>query len=146
VYDQRTAKYWGVIFCCMASRAIHLELAVNYSELAFTDALHKFVARRSKPIVIYCDLGTQLMGAKNQIDRDYELMKKQALEFCNDEKIEFKVQRLQAPWCGGTHERLIRSVKEFWHKIETKQRLTFSQLLYVMVRIEQCVNSRPLLI
>ena len=40
----KCAKYYGVIFTCMVTRAIHLELTVDYSTMEFLQTLRRFFA------------------------------------------------------------------------------------------------------
>ena len=45
----KTAKYYGVIFTCLNTRAVHLELAVDYSTMEFIQVLRRFLAVRGQP-------------------------------------------------------------------------------------------------
>ena len=55
----------------------------------------------------------------------------------------FKIER--APWWGGVFERLIRSVKRCLKKTLRNARLTYEELLTVIIEIECVLNSRPLI-
>ena len=57
---RRKEKRWGVIFTCLVTRAVHLEVADN---------LENFINRRGKPAVIRSDNATNFVStSKNYLD------------------------------------------------------------------------------
>ena len=59
-------KVWGVVFCCMASRAIHTDLVNAQSTESFLLAYQRFTALRGHPRKIWSDPGTNFVGANNE--------------------------------------------------------------------------------
>ena len=59
----KTKKHYGVIFICLNTRAVHLELAVDCSTMDFLQVLRRFFAIRGYPKCMTSDNGTQLVGA-----------------------------------------------------------------------------------
>ena len=57
-----TIKRNGYIFTCLFRRAVHIELSYSLSTDAFINSLRRFVSRRDKPIFIWSDSGTNLVG------------------------------------------------------------------------------------
>lgn len=51
----------------MVMKAIHLEVASDYSTAAFLAAFHRFIARRGTPTDMYSDHGTNFIGAQREI-------------------------------------------------------------------------------
>ena len=60
----KTTKYYGVIFTCLNTRAVHLKLAVDYSTMEFIQVLRRFFAMRGQPSFMISDNGTQFVGAE----------------------------------------------------------------------------------
>ena len=50
----------------------------------------------------------------------------------------------KAPWWGGFYERLVGSVKRCLRKVVGNARLTYEEMLTVLLEVEAVLNSRPL--
>lgn len=54
-------KRWGIIFKCLTTRCLHLDLLEKMDAEAFLMALRRFISRRGKPFEILADRGTNLV-------------------------------------------------------------------------------------
>ena len=63
----KTTKHYGVLFTCLNTRAVHLELAVDCSTLEFLQVLRRFLSIRGQPAMIMSDNGTQFVGAEREL-------------------------------------------------------------------------------
>lgn len=70
-------KVWGVLFCCMSSRAIHLEHANILSSESFLLAYQRFTSVRGHPQKIWSDPGTNFSGAKPILEEMYTYLGQQ---------------------------------------------------------------------
>jgi hypothetical protein len=66
---RKVVKRYGVMFTCMASRAIHLELAPSLDTSATINVLRRFISRRGPVKCFFSDNGTNFVGAVNEMKR-----------------------------------------------------------------------------
>ena len=108
-------KRYGVLFTCLSSRAIHLEVSASLETDSFINALRCFINRRGLVRTIRCDQGTNLVGTKNDLEKalssvDRSRVRQFLLERnCN--WIEFQVNAPSASHMGGVWERQIRTAR-----------------------------------
>ena len=57
-------KRWGVVFTCLVSRAIHIELLETMDTSSFICALRRFFSIRGPDLRLRCDRGGNFVGAK----------------------------------------------------------------------------------
>ena len=60
-------KAYGVIFNCLASRAVHIDIASDYSTDKFLMVLRRFVSLRGYPSTLYSDNSPQLVSASSEL-------------------------------------------------------------------------------
>ncbi|XP_055944482.1 uncharacterized protein LOC129975444 [Argiope bruennichi] len=60
-------KSWVLIFTCAVYRAVHFELVTAASTDVFLMAFRRFVSRRGRCTTIYCDNGSNFVGAANYL-------------------------------------------------------------------------------
>ncbi|XP_062542513.1 uncharacterized protein LOC134210482 [Armigeres subalbatus] len=60
---RRVEKRWGMLATCMTTRAVHIEVAHSLSTSSCVMAIRNMIARRGLPCHIYCDRGTNFVGA-----------------------------------------------------------------------------------
>lgn len=59
---RRTEKRWAIIFKCMTTRCVHLDLLEKLATNAFLMCLWRFIARRGKPFKLVSDNRTNFIG------------------------------------------------------------------------------------
>ncbi|PIK55926.1 hypothetical protein BSL78_07154 [Apostichopus japonicus] len=108
----KTSKHYGVIFTCLNTRTVHLDLATDASTMEFIQVLRRFLAYRGCPKVITSDNGKQFVGAQKELQemiKEYD--ETQLQEFCADKGVEWKFATSLAPHQNGCVEPLVKSCK-----------------------------------
>ena len=112
---RKELKRYGVLFTCMASRAIHLETSNSLDTDSFINALRRFISRRGPIRQLRSDQGTNFVGARKELaqalsEMDQERIKAKLLEEQCD-WFSFKMNVPSASYMGGVWERQIRTVR-----------------------------------
>ena len=138
-------KRYGVIFTCLATRAIHLEMASSLDTDSFIHALRRFIARRGQVKELRSDNGTNFVGAQHEL--------KEAIEGWNQGQINNTLLQKGINWIfnppagshhGGVWERLVRSVRKVLNSTLNLQSLDEKGLHTVLCEAEAILNSRPI--
>lgn len=140
-------KCYVCLFVCLATKAVHFELAIDLSTETFLSALRRFIARRGRPKAIYSDNGTNFVGAYAEIKKVIEFLKNSEnkfQQFLSNENITWKFNPPHAPNFGGLWEAAVKSMKTHLHRIVGNLHLHYEELLTILVQIEGILNSRPL--
>ena len=135
-------KVYIALFSCCVTRAIHLELVEDLSAEAFRRALRRFAARRGTPTLIVSDNAKTFQATEKALNDLFN--NPEVASELDRKKVEWRFNLERAPWWGGFFERMVGSVKACLRKVLGNARLTFDELLTVLVKVEGTLNSRPL--
>ena len=141
----KTTKHYGVIFTCLNTRAVHVDLAVDCSTMDFLQVLRRFFALRGYPKRIISDNGTQLVGAVAELRkmiRGWDVTKLR--DFSAERGIEWNFITPGAPHQNGCVESLVKSVKIALKKAIGDSLLTPSELYTCLLEVANLVNQRPI--
>ena len=122
-------KVYIALFSCCVTRALYLDLVEDLSATTFLRCLRKFTARMGTPTLIASDNAKTFKTTEKELE---------------NRRIEWRFNLERAPWWGGFFERMVGSVKRCLHKVIGNTRLTFNELLTVLVEVEGTLNSRSL--
>ena len=138
-------KRYGVIFTCLAIRAVHIEVAFSLDTDSFLLALRRFIARRGQVKEIYSDNGTNFTSGEREL-RD-------AISEWNQEKIHNSLLQKNIKWTfsppygshfGGIWERCIRTIRKILRSLLREQITDDESLPTLMCEVESILNSRPI--
>ena len=143
---RKEVKRYGALFTCMASRAVHIEVANSIDTDSFIQALRKFIARRGPVREISSDQGTNFIGAANELKRACEEMDDNTKAELLKHNIDWKRNPPAASHFGGVWERQIRSVRNILAALMKEQgrRLNDETFRTLLCKAEAIINSRPL--
>ena len=142
---RRTEKRFGLLFTCLATRAIHLEVAQTMDTDSFIMALRRFIARRGRPNKICSDNGTNIRGGERELRESLgSLNQRKITDELTQRHITWRWSPPAAPHFGGVWERLVGSVKRALSVVLGGHVITDEVLLTVLCEVESMVNSRPI--
>ena len=144
-----SVKYYGCLFTCLYSRAVHVEVCASLSTDSFIMALRRFIAIRGPVRRIRCDRGTNFVGASNELKQELESMKEnetRAFLQKNDANIEFVFNPPSASHFGGVFERQIGTIRRVFEGILQAfgNSLNAESLTTFLYEATAIVNARPL--
>ena len=141
----KSTKHYGVIFTCLNTRAVHLEMAMDYSTMEYMQVLRRFFAIRGQPAFMMSDNGSQLVGAERELRemiRGWNI--EQLRDFCAEKGMEWRFITPTAPHQNGCAEALVKSCKLALRKAIGQQTLTPFELYTCLLEVANLVNQRPI--
>ena len=147
---RKELKRYGVLFTCMGCRAIHLETVITMETDSFINALRRFLLIRGPIRKLRSDQGTNLVGAKNELERALsEIDNTQVQQFLLKQGcsyFRFNMNVPSASHMGGSWERHVRTVRSSLSSLldEAGLQLNDESLRTLMCEAAAIVNSRPL--
>ncbi|XP_037931721.1 uncharacterized protein LOC119666512 [Teleopsis dalmanni] len=149
VRGKRPHKAYIAVFCCFATKAVHLELVSDLTTDAFIESVKRFVARRGLCQNLFCDNATNFVGANNKLNELVELIySKKSGEVieraCSKKGIKFNFIPPRTPHFGGLWEAAVKSAKHLLVRSVATESLTYEELETVVIEIEAILNSRPI--
>ena len=92
------------LFTCLASRAVHIEVASSLSTDSFLNAYRRFLGRRGPVQHLRSDMGTNFVGARNELQQELPMLEhdkmRQELVKRNCDWVDFKTNLPEASHVG----------------------------------------------
>lgn len=138
-------KRYGVIFTCLAIRAVHIEVAHSLDTDSFLMALRRFIARRGQVKEIRSDNGTNFTGGEREL--------RESINAWNQNKIHEALLQKSIKWSfnppygshyGGVWERCIRTTRKILQVLLQNQTVDDEGLVTLLCEVESIINGRPI--
>ncbi|XP_033727618.1 uncharacterized protein LOC117316950 [Pecten maximus] len=143
---QANSKRWAVLFTCLTSRAVHIEVIEEMSTSSFINALRRFISTRGKVKMFRSDRGTNFVGSMEKlggINVENDAVRKFLLE----DGCKWIFNPPYASHMGGVWERMIGVARRILDALLLDSRrgvLTHEVLTTFLAEVTAIVNSRPL--
>ncbi|XP_015122507.1 uncharacterized protein LOC107044933 [Diachasma alloeum] len=131
----------------MATSALNLEAATDYSADGFIAAYRRFMSRRVHCRNLFSDCGTNFDDADKELKRLFSTGSKEFQHLsavCLQDGTRWSFNPPGAPHFGGKWEAAVKSVKYHLSRMIRDTTLTFEELSTLLTQIEAVLNSRPL--
>lgn len=141
-------KRWAIMFTCLVSRAVHIEVVEEMSSSSFINALRRFISMRGPVRQFRSDRGTNFIGAVNELGIPAVLIENQDTQsFLAENRTTWIFNPPHASHFGGVWERMIgvsRRILDGMLLRSSGKDLTHETLSTFLAEVCAIVNSRPL--
>ena len=144
-YAKVPQKCYIVLFTCLITRAVHLELVLSNETENFLQALKRMMATRGTPVHMYSDNAQYFKKAD-------KFLRETISE--NNKTLETAAKKFEFKWSystelhssgGGVWERAIKSIKQPLRKLlNSGEVVSYVDFLTLVKTVEAQVNDRPL--
>ena len=145
---QANSKRWAVLFTCLTTRAIHIEVVEEMSSSSFINALRRFISVRGNVKVFRSDRGTNFVGATDSLKIDVINVEDTTVKnFLYNKGTVWIFNPPHSSHMGGVWERMIGVARRILDSLLLGQHgshLTHEVLTTFMAEVSAIVNSRPL--
>ena len=143
--DKRREKRYLCLFTCLATRAVHFELAYGLSTDSFLNAFYRMASRRGLPDEVYSDNGKNFVGADRELQALLAQIEGNKIkESVANKGVKWHFNSPLAPHFGGAHESMVKSAKKAIKAILGQADINDEELMTAIVGAEGLINSRPL--
>ena len=141
----RRQKRYLCLFACLATRAVHLEMAFGLDTDSFLNAFYRMVNRRGLPREMLSDNGTNFVAAERELRELVAVLDREKIAQSTANKgVIWHFNPPHAPHFGGVHETMIKAAKRAVNAVLGNADVTDEQLVRAFTGAEALLNSRPL--
>ena len=130
----------GLIFVCLFTRYVHVELTTNLSAQEILHCWDRFTARFSCPATVYSDNYKSFKKLAEILSDNQELFS----TYFKQKSIKWNFIPPKTPHAGGHYERLVGVIKKPLKNALKTKLLSFRELETIMIKVLTIVNNRPI--
>jgi hypothetical protein len=142
------SKRWAVLFTCLSTRGVHIEVIEELSSSSFINAFKRFVAIRGPVKIVRSDRGTNFVGATENLGIDSVKVEDHPVkDFLYDNGVVWIFNPPHASHMGGVCERMIGVTRRILDGMLLEmpgKALTHEVLTTFLAEVSAIINSRPL--
>ncbi|KAI3356755.1 hypothetical protein L3Q82_003433 [Scortum barcoo] len=142
------SKRWAILFTCMCTRAVHIELIESMDSRSCINALRRFFALRGPAKQLRSDRGTNFVGASMELGlKPDDPNQVSTLKYLHENGCVWEFNPPHASHMGGVWERMIGMARRILDSmlLQRKQnQLTNEVLCTLMAEVSAIMNARPL--
>ena len=142
------SKRWAILFTCMSTRAVHVEVIESMDSAGCINALRRFFALRGPAKQLRSDQGTNFIGASSELGmRRGDPDQTNTLKYLQENDCTWEFNPPHASHMGGVWERMIGVTRRILDSmlLHTKRtHLTHKVLCTLMAEVSAIINARPL--
>ena len=141
-YSGQYIKAYILLFTCLTTRAVHLEIVPSMTAQHFINAFIRFCNRFGTPREIYSDNARTFLAASNILQSviHHDLVQNLFIE----KHISFKTIPIYSPNQGGSWERLVGLTKQVLHKTYNTNYFKYDHFQTIISDAQNVINNRPL--
>ena len=137
-------KVWAVVFTCMVSRAVHVEVLFKMDTEAMINAIIRFAARRQTVRRFISDCGTNLVGANRVMKEEMQSWNASSTVALQQHGLQWDFIPPGTPHYGGVWERVVSLFKKHLASITSGHVLHYDVFQTAVIEVEGILNRRPL--
>ncbi|XP_056093862.1 uncharacterized protein LOC130072671 [Rhinichthys klamathensis goyatoka] len=138
-------KRWAVIFTCMVTRAVHIEVLESLSSSSFVNSLRRFTAVRGPVRLFRSDQGTNFIGACKELQIKSDDQELNA--YLHNQSCTWTFNPPHSSHMGGVWERMIGIARRILDALllqTNTAHLSHEVLVTLMAEVMAIMNARPL--
>ena len=141
-------KIWGVVYTCTSTRAVYLDVAIDYSTESILHTVRRLMAFRGDVRLIISDPGSQLVGASKELKNWRNGWNQEELEkFGADKGLEWRFIGSNSQHQNGVTESIVKMVKgvqKSMLRVIGDTKLSLNETFTLMAEICNLLNERPI--
>lgn len=141
------SKRWAILFTCMSTRAVHVEVIESMSASSCINALRRFFSIRGPAKQLRSDQGTNFVGAKALLKFDTDAEKDSVEAYLLSQRCTWVFNPPHASNMGGSWERMIGTARRILDSMllqAGRSTITHEVLCTLMAEVMAIINFRPL--